>query len=58
MRLLSKPFIGRETGVVGSWWSDRPSWTTGSGVYLYAKETRGVSRVRGELKSVASAVQD
>ncbi len=27
MRLLSKPAIGGETGVVGSWWSDRSSRT-------------------------------
>jgi hypothetical protein len=27
MRHLSTPTIGGETGVVGSWWSDRPSRT-------------------------------
>ncbi|QZA89040.1 hypothetical protein K0C01_02435 [Salinarchaeum sp. IM2453] len=27
LRLLSTPATGVETGVVGSWWSDRLPWT-------------------------------
>ena len=53
-RLLSKPSIGRATGVVGSWWSDRPSRIHRVFGWCF-QPTSGVGG-RGEVNSSADAV--